>query len=317
MRIAIVGSGGVGGLLGAMLLRGGSEVAFLARGAQLEAMRAGGLRVEGPVGSFAVPVPAASDDPAQLGRADAVLIAVKTWQMDGLSERLRPMLAGGGFVVSLQNGVEARDRLAEVLGEQRVAGGLCHLISWIEQPGLVRQVGPVPRVTVGEWEGGGSERLVRLAAELTRAGITAKIAPQIRAAVWDKALFVESFGAVGAVLRLPAGAWRAQPEPRAMLEEAMRETDEVARAAGAELGEPAIERALSFVDAVPAESTTSMHRDLLAGKPSELDEQTGAIVRAADRLKIPAPLHKYLYACLLPHERAARATATLHAWRSR
>src|SRR5437879_5165829 len=120
MRIAIAGTGAVGGLLGALLLRGGAEVAFVARGAQLAAPRA--------VGSFTVPVALASDDPAALGAADAVIVAVKAWQMDGLAESLRPLLAQGGFVVSLQNGVEAHDRLASVLGAERVAGGLCHLI---------------------------------------------------------------------------------------------------------------------------------------------------------------------------------------------
>lgn len=307
MRIAIVGTGAVGGLLGALLSRGGAEVSFVARGAHLEALRREGLRVEGAVGSFSVPPPRASEDPAALGPHDAVLVAVKSWQVAGVAPSLRPLLSGGGFAVPLQNGLEARDRLAAALGAERVAGGLCHMISWVERPGLIRQTGFAPSVTVGEWPGGGSDRLEALRAAFDRAGVAATVSPDIQAAVWEKALFVEALGAVGAAVRLPVGAWRAVSESRALLTSAMTETDAVARAGGTKLGQPAIDRALARIDALPPDATASMQRDVAAGRPSELDDQTGAIVRIAAQRTVEVPVHRFLLGCLVPHERAARA----------
>lgn len=301
MRIAVVGAGGVGGLLGALLARAGSEVSFVARGAQLAALRSAGLQVEGTVGNFGTGPLRAAEDPGALGAQDAVLCAVKTWQVASVAESLRGL---GGFVVPLQNGLEAHDRLAAVLGEERVVGGLCHMFSQIERPGVIRQSGLQPSVTVGEWKGGGSPRLEALRAELERAGVAARIAPAVQAEVWEKALFVEALGAVGAAVHLPVGRWRSVPEARAIVVGAMSETRAVARAHGVELPESAIERALQRIDGLPPEGTTSMQRDLAAGRPSELDDQTGAIVRLADRRAVPVPVHRFLLGCLLPHARA-------------
>ncbi len=311
MRVVVVGTGGVGGLVGALLARAGAEVAFVARGANLEALRTRGLRVEGAIGNFAVLPLEASDDPALLRPADVVLVALKTWQVAAMAPRLTPLLAGGGFVVPLQNGLEAHGRLAAGLGAERVVGGLCHMISWSEGPGLIKQTGPAPGITVGEWGGGLSPRLEALAALLTSAGIRPTLTKRVQADLWEKALFVEAYGAVGAVARLPLGRLRAAPETRALLEQAMTETARVAAASGQVLADGPVERAMARVDLLPAEATASMHRDLLAGRPSELDDQTGAILRAAQRAGLgdSVPLHRYLFACLWPHEQTARSGA--------
>lgn len=306
MRVAIVGAGGVGGLLGALLARAGAQVSFVARGAALQALRERGLRIEGAVGSFSVgPLPA-SADPALLAPVDVALVAVKAWQVPALAPGLAPLLAPGGFAVPLQNGVVAYEQLASALGPERAAGGLCHMIAFVDEPGLVRQAGAPPSVTVGEWQGGGSERLERLCALLSGAGISAKVSKNVRNAVWEKALFVEALGAVGAAVRLPVGRWRAVPEARALLTGAMREIDALAWASGIELGPAAIDRALARIDALPADGMASLQRDLAAGRPSELDDQTGALVRIAAQLSVPTPIHHFLLGCLAPHERAAR-----------
>lgn len=150
MRVAIVGAGGVGGLLGGLLARAGTEVVLVARGAALEAVRRGGLQVDSPLGAFAAPMAAAADDPAALPAVDAVLVAVKAWQVAELAPRLVPLLAPGAVVVPLQNGVEAADRLAAALGAERVAGGVINVLAWIEAPGAVKHVGDAPRVFMGE-----------------------------------------------------------------------------------------------------------------------------------------------------------------------
>jgi 2-dehydropantoate 2-reductase len=305
MRIAVVGAGGVGGLFGGLLARSGAEVALVARGRQLQAIRANGLRVESPLGSFAVPAPA-QEDPAALGPADAVLVAVKTWQVKEVAPRLGPLLAPGAVVVPMENGVEAADELAGALGEGPVAGGLCHVLAWIEAAGVIRHTGPPPRVTLGERGGGGSERLERLAAALRAAGMEVAIAPDIQAALWEKFLFIDPFGSVGALTRSSAGAMRSDPESRAMLIGAMREVEAVARARGVAIPPGAVERALARIDSLPAEATASMQRDLAAGRPSELLEQTGAVVRLGSEAGVPVPLHEFVYGRLLPRERAAR-----------
>jgi 2-dehydropantoate 2-reductase len=307
MRFTVVGVGGVGGLLGGLLARAGADVGLLARGRQLEALSRNGLRLEGDVGTFSIPHVTAADDASRLSPADVVLVAVKAWQVAGIAPTLKPLLAPQGFVVPLQNGVEAHDQLATALGDARVVGGLCHLIGYLTEPGVVHQSGGAPSVTVGEWSCGGSARLAELVATLKGAGIAAKVVDDIRAAVWEKALFVEPFGAVGAVIGLPAGRWRDIPESRRLLTDAMREIDSVAKANGVTLGEPAIERALARIDKLPTDATASLHRDLHAGRPSELQDQTGAIVRIAAARSVEVPIHRYLLAALLPRDTPASA----------
>jgi 2-dehydropantoate 2-reductase len=306
MRIAVVGAGAVGSLLGGLLARAGNEVAFVARGAQLAALRQGGLSVDSPRGTFRVADPEASDDPASLQPAEAVLVAVKGWQVREVAARMRPLLAPGAFAVPLENGVEAADVLARTLGEDHVVGGLCHLIAWIEAPGLVRHVGDALRVTMGERAGGRSARLERLAAVLQAARIDALVTDDIDAASWEKFLFIAALGGVGAVTRSPIGVVRSTPEARDLLRRAMEEVAAVARARGVRLREDAVQRALSTIDRLPVDATASMQRDIQAGRPSELLDQTGAVVRLARDAGVPAPVHEFLFGALLPQEEAAR-----------
>ena len=306
MRIAIVGTGGVGALVGGLLARGGSEVAFVARGANLSALRDRGLSVNSPRGTFRLDRVEVTDDPAILAPADVVLVAVKGWQVREVAPRLTPLLAREGFAVPLENGVEAADDLAEALGEHRVAGGLCHMLAWLEAPGVVRHVGELLRVTVGERHGGGSARLDRLVDTLGAAGIDAVVADDISAALWEKFLFISSFGGVGAVTRSPVGAFRAVPESRALLVSAMEEVAALARARGIRLAPDAVDRALATLDRLPADATASMQRDIQAGRPSELGDQTGAVMRLARESSVPVPAHAFILASLLPQEQAAR-----------
>ncbi|HEU4384802.1 MAG TPA: 2-dehydropantoate 2-reductase [Anaeromyxobacteraceae bacterium] len=306
MRIAMVGAGGVGGLFGGLLARAGEQVAFVARGAHLEAIRRDGLKVESPLGSFTVRA-SASDDPAALGKFDAVVVAVKAWQVKEVAPRLEPLLGPETVVVPMENGVEAAGELAAALGAGPVAGGLCHVMAWIEAPGAVKHAGFGPRVTLGELGGGGSERLERLAAALRRAGMEAAVVDDIRTALWEKFLFIDPLSTVGAATRAKVREMLAVPETRALLLAAMREVEALGLRSGARLSGDAVERTLKRVEALPADATASMQRDVLAGRPSELQEQTGAVVRLGRAAGVPVPVHEALYAALLPQERKARA----------
>lgn len=308
MRIAIVGAGGVGGVFGGLLAHAGHEVAFVARGANLDAIRKDGLRVHGPWGTHVVH-PAAAADPAGLvGGApfDAVLVCVKAGQVREVATSLGPLVGDGTLVVPLQNGVEAAGVLAEVLGPERVAGGLCHVFAWREGPGEFRTTGTPLQITLGELGGPPSPRLTRLAEAIRGAGAGAVLADDVVAAAWEKFLFIDPFGSVGSVTRAPIGVTRTEPRTRALLVAALEEVDAVARARGVALPADAVARTLSRYDELPAEGTASMQRDVAAGRPSELHEQTGAVVRLGEEAGVSIPVHRFLYAALLPQEAAAR-----------
>lgn len=309
MRIAIVGAGGVGGLLGGLLARSGAEVRILARGAHGHAIRAGGLRVDSPLGRFTAPVAAVSDDPAALGPADAVLVAVKAWQVSDVAPRLAPLVAAGGVAVPLQNGVEAAGRLAAALGEERVAGGIVSVLAWIEAPGSVKHVGGPPRVKIGERgerAARPSARLEALAGALRAAGAECEVVADIEGATWEKFLLIDPWGTVAAAARAPIGVVRTVPESRALLVAAMEEVARLARARGVSLPDDVVAKTLASVDGFPFEGTASMQRDLGAGRPSELADQTGAVIRLARDAGVPVPIHEVLHAALVPQERAAR-----------
>lgn len=309
MRIAIVGAGGVGGLLAGLLARAGSEVSVVARGPQLDAIRRDGLAVDSPLGTFAARPAALADDAAALGPVDAALVCVKAWQVAEVAPRLAKLLAPAGVVVPLQNGVEAADRLADALGEAPVAGGIVHVLAWLAGPGRVKHVGRPPRVTLGERgarAGASSARLDALAAALSAAGVDARVVADVEAASWEKFLLVEPWGTVSAAARAPIGVVRGVPETRALLEAAMREVVAVGRARGVAIPGEAVDAALAIVDGVVPEGTASMQRDIATGRKSELLDQAGAVVRLGRAAGVPVPVHEALLAVLLPQERAAR-----------
>jgi 2-dehydropantoate 2-reductase len=309
MRIGIAGAGGVGGLLAGLLARGGHEVHLVARGAALEAVRARGVSVDSPLGAFTARVAAASDDPAALGPCDAVIVAVKAWQVEALAPRLAPMIAPGGVAVPLQNGVLAPDQLARGLGDARAAAGIMNVLAWLVGPGAVKHAGPRLEIVMGERgerARAPSARLEALAAALRAVGCAVTVTEDAEAAVWQKAALIEPWGAVCAAARAPVGVVRTLPETRGLLLAAQAELLAVARARGVRVAPDAREKALAILDSVPPESTASMHRDLAAGRPSELEDQVGAIVRLARDAGVAAPVQEALHAALLPMERAAR-----------
>jgi 2-dehydropantoate 2-reductase len=313
MRIVIVGAGGVGGLVGGLLAHSGADVAFVARGRQLEALKTNGLRVESPRATFHLKSVEAAADPAELPPADVVMVAVKSWQVAEIAASLEPLVATGGYVVPLQNGVEAASTLVAALGEERVAGGLCAMLAWLEAPGLIKHAGRTLRIVLGErnhQRGGASVRLTALAQQLRAAHIDVELSDDIEAAAWEKFLFIAPFGAVAAVTRVPAGIVRSVPESRALLEKAMNEVAAVARARGVRLRSEAVGGALAQVDALLPDATASMQRDIQAGRPSELQDQVGAIVRMARERSVEVPANEFLLAALLPQELNARKAAS-------
>jgi 2-dehydropantoate 2-reductase len=310
MRVAVFGTGGVGGYFGGRLAEAGHDVFFLARGAHLEAMRRDGLHVDSIAGDFVVRPARAFENPSEVGPVDVVLVAVKAWQVPDAGRAMAPLLGPETFVVPLENGVEAADQLAAAVGEDRVLGGLCKVLSFVAGPGHIRHTGVAPRIEFGERRGRRTDRVTALRdAFATARAVSVATPDDIEAATWEKFLFIAPLSAVGAVTRLPAGVWRRVPETRALLEAAMREVLAVAQARGVAIGDESMRRTLSYVDALPADATGSMQRDLLEGRPSELEAQTGAVVRLGAAAGVPVPANTFLYAALLPGERRARGMA--------
>jgi 2-dehydropantoate 2-reductase len=314
MDIAVFGTGGVGGYFGGKLAKlaeeenQGLKVTFIARGPHLDAMRESGLRVDSIKGDFLVKHVEATDDPAEVGQVDAVVVGVKTWQVPEAGKSMLPMVGPNTFVVPLENGVDAPAQLAEVLGREHVLGGLCHIVSFIAAPGYINHAGLEPHVAFGELDGRKSERIQRLQETFERAGVWAEIPDDIQVAMWEKFLFIAAISGVGAVTRAPAGIMREIPGTRQMLQQAMEEVVEVALAHNVKLSEDIVEKTLRFIDNLPNGATASMQRDIIEGRPSELESQNGAVVRLGAEKGIPTPIHIFLYSSLLPQEMKARGT---------
>ena len=309
MKFAIFGTGGVGGYFGGRLAEAGEDVTFIARGAHLDAIRRNGLAVESVAGAFRVLPAKATDDPGTIGPVDAVVVAVKAWDVREAGAAMRPLVGPQTTVIPLENGVEAPDELAAILGEERVLIGLCKIWSNIKAPGIVRHRGVEPSLAFGERNGGTSERVERLRETFRRAkSVTVETPADARVALWQKFVFIAPFSGVGSVTRSPAGAIRSSPETHAMLRESMRETQEVGRARGVPLSGDTFEKTLAFFDrSLPEDATCSMQRDVQEGRPSELEYQTGAIVRLGREAGVPTPVNDFLYAALLPQEKQARS----------
>ncbi len=301
------GTGAVGGYFGGRLAQAGESVAFIARGEHLRALRRGGLRVDSVAGDFLISPCEATDDPSAVGAVDAVLVGVKAWQVPEAAQAMRPLVGPGTAILPLQNGVEAPRQLAEALGRERVLGGLCKIIVQLVGPGHIRHSGAEPYVALGELDGGRSERVERLGAALEGAGVTIEVPADIEVAMWEKFLLIAAISGVGAATRASLGPLLAVPETRRLLERAMREIEAVARGHGVLVAADAVERTLAFFESLPGDGTASMQRDVMAGRPSELESQNGAVVRLGRSVGVPTPVHDFLYASLLPQERAARS----------
>ena len=306
MRFAIFGVGAIGGYFGGRLAQADEEVAFIARGEHLEALRTKGLRVDSINGDFVLPAVTATDDPSRIGAVDVVLVGVKTWQVPAAAESMRPLLGEDTLVLPLQNGVEAPDQLAKILGREHVCGGLAKIISYIAGPGHIRHTGADPYIALGELDNQPSDRLERLRRALQRSGVSAEIPPDITAALWAKFLFVASWGGVGAITRAPIGVIRSVSQTRRMLEGSMQEIYEVADALNVNLAPDAVSAAMGFIDTLPPNGTTSMQRDIIENRPSEIESWTGAVVRFGRDAGVPVPINEFTYNSLLPLERKAR-----------
>ncbi len=306
MRIAVVGAGGVGGYFGARLAQDGEDVAFVARGAQLDVLRGQGLRVESPRGNAVLGPQRATDDAREIGPVDAVLLCVKTWQLAEAIGSIRPLIGPDTCVVPFQNGVEAADELSAALGPGPVLGGVAKIVAFVAAPGVIRDLGGPTAAAFAELDNRPSARVERLRDAFRGARLEVETPADIQAAIWSKFLFVASAGGVGAVARMPIGVLRRVPETRRLLAGGMTEIAALARARGVRLPDDIVGRTMAFADTLPADGTASLQRDIAEGRRSELDWWSGAVVRLGRAAGVATPIHAFIYDSLLPSELHAR-----------
>ncbi len=307
MRIGIFGSGGVGGYFGGRLAQAGEEVVFIARGDHLQALQASGLRIESFKGDLHLPSVQATSDPAQAGPVDMVLLAVKSWHLAEAIQALRPMIGEHTGVLSLGNGVDAPGLLLDAYGTQHSMAGLCRISSILVSPGHIRHVAIDPIVAIGELDNRHSARVEALRAAFEHAGINISIPTDILAAMWEKFIFIAAMSGVGSITRSPAGVFRSLPGARRILEGVVAEIVQVGRERGVNLPADVAAKTLVIADSLPHETNASMVRDIMGGRPSELEAQNGAVVRMGAEAGVATPFNQFIYECLLPQELEARS----------
>lgn len=301
MRIGIMGTGGVGGYYGALLASTGlHDVAFIARGHHLEAIRKNGLRVKSVLGNLTVSPARATDRPAEIGPVDLILFTTKTYHTDEAVLLIKPMVNESTVIVSFQNGVDAAERIGAVVGRERVLGGVTWLSAAVEAPGVIGQYSQFRRIVLGELDGRKTKRLEDIAGVLQDAGPTVEVTENIAKVLWTKFVFISSVSAVGSLARVTFGEVREVPEARAVLKEAIGEVAAVARAGGVELDGDVVDKTLEFVDGSAFGIKPSMQRDVEAGKVNELESMVGIVVRKGEELGVPTPFMRHAYAMLKP-----------------
>jgi 2-dehydropantoate 2-reductase len=300
MRIVVMGAGGTGGYFGAKLARAAEDVTFVARGAHLDAVRAGGLRVRSDIeGEWTVPATAVERADG-LPAADVVLFCVKSFDTDTAAELIRPVVGPATGVLTVQNGVDNEDRLIARLGAGHVIGGVAQVFATIEAPGMIRHT-LLGRLRFGELDGAETARVRAFRDVCARALIPAEIVPDIRAALWDKYVFLVAHAGMTALTRCPAGVIRRLPETRAMYRLLLEELAALARAEGAGIAPDAVEQGMAALDALGAGAFSSLHHDLTRGKRLELEALHGHAVRLGERHRVPTPTLLAVYAGLRPY----------------
>jgi 2-dehydropantoate 2-reductase len=292
MRIAVMAAGAVGGYFGARLAQAGHQVAFVARGRQLEALRAHGLRVASPLGDVHLPGVDVTDDPAGIGPVDLVLFGVKLWDTVTAAEASKPLLGDGTGIVSFQNGVAKDDILRQALGAEHVIGGVCYISATIAEPGLIRHSGTLAKLVFGEYDGSLSPRVRQFRDACADSGIDAEVSDQIERAIWEKFVFIVGLSGTTSLARSAVGPIRSHPRARAFLHDVMAEVVQAARAQGVPLPAGYADEQLAFIDGLPAGTTSSMLRDLEHGHRLEVDWLSGDVVERGARLGVATPSNR-------------------------
>jgi 2-dehydropantoate 2-reductase len=306
MKIAVFGTGGVGGYYGGLLARDGHEVAFIARGDHLAAIRKNGLQVKSIHGDFTISPARATDVPADIGQVDLVLFCTKTYATEEAAREAKPLVGRATTVLSLQNGIDAAERIGAAVGMEHMLGGATWISVAIEAPGVIKQVSQFRRVVLGELDGKSTPRAKAIHKALLDTGITAELSANILKTLWTKFVFIAAASSFGSLTRLPIGDYRSVPETRSLMIALMREVEALGRARGIALDANVVEQSLAFVDSAGPSIKASMQLDVEAGRRSEIESMIGVIGRLGREASLLTPVADMVYAALLPIELKAQ-----------
>ncbi|MBI3527475.1 MAG: 2-dehydropantoate 2-reductase [Betaproteobacteria bacterium] len=298
MKIAIIGSGGVGGYFGARLSASGEDVTFIARGAHLDAMNTNGLKVLSALGDLHLPKVKAATDTKTIGQVDVVMIAVKLWSTEEAAQSARPLIGPQTVAVSFQNGVVAVDTLVPILGKAHVMGGVANIAALIEAPGVIRHNGAMANLFFGELDGSRSARSQGFYEACKKANINTELVADVHRAIWEKFVRLVTLSAMTSLTRMPAGPLRADPDTRALMQQVMEEVIAVGRAKGVKFEADIAAKQMSNIDSIPPTMVASMCGDLRRGNRLELPWLSGTVAKLGKELGIPTPANQFVYAAL-------------------
>lgn len=306
MKILIMGTGGVGGYYGGLLAQQGNEVTFISRGAHLYAIRHEGLKIKSVHGDFTIFPANATEDPAKVEPVDLILFCVKTYNTDEAADAIKSAVSPQTVVLSLQNGIDAAERIGKVVGLEHVIGGATWLSAAVEEPGVIRQISQFRRIVFGELGGDRSERIQSIYEVLNQTGITVEVSENIQKILWTKFVFIAAASSMGSLTRLGMGDYRSIPESRGLLTSIMQEVASLASAQGVALDPDVVQKSLEFTDNAAPHIKPSMQLDVESGRRTELESMVGVIGRKGRELGVPTPVADFVYGSLLPIELKAR-----------
>ena len=308
MRVLIFGTGGVGGYFGARMAEAGMDVIFLARGDHFEALNNKGLILKSINGDLHLhPIKAVKDTSGVTTEIDLIILGVKAYQIETTTDLLQPIISKNTIILPLQNGVEVVDQLLRRINKKNIIAGFCKIYTKIEGPGIIRHFAHDPELLIGELDNSKSPRIIKLKKELDKAKFKTTIPEDIHAELWKKFMFICSVSGMGALTRITIGEMYESESIRHMIKKTAQEIYELASSKEIILSRNTVNLILHFIEKQPYDSTSSLQRDMMAEKPSELENFNGYIVKEAPKYGLETPINGFIYQCLLPQELKARS----------
>ncbi len=308
MEILVYGIGGVGGYFGGKLANAGLSVSMIARGEHLKQIQKHGLEVESIKGDFKIKPTVATSDVSEVPKPDLVILGIKSWQIPSVAKELEPIIGENTVVLPLQNGADNYEKLIEILPEKNVLAGLCLIVSFLEEPGKIKHASFEPKIVFGEIDNSKSDRVLKIKDILDEAGIENEVPDDIQLEIWKKFLFICTVSGIGGLTRVPINEIRDSEYLFEMMKNTAREIIEVGKAKNIPLSEKNLELVFEIINSQPEGTTASTQRDIMNGKPSELENFNGYIVKQGEKLGVETPVNRCIYECLKPMEEQARKT---------
>jgi len=308
MKIAIIGTGGVGGYFGGKLSQAGHDLTFLARGEHLKAIQSNGLIVKSILGDFIANPVKATDQIKNIDKPDLVILGIKAWQVKDIGLELPQIMDKQTVILPLQNGVLAAEELKELVNPKHVIAGLCRIISKIDAPGIINHMGVMPTIVFGELNNAKTDRIRKISDVFTQAGINNRIADDIEAELWRKFISICVSGLM-AITRSTYGEILDVKETRQLMFDLLNEIYTLSQKMGIKIESDFVEKTVSYIQGFAHNMTSSLARDVWEGKPSEIEYQNGTVVKLAEKYGVATPINKFIYDCILPMEKRAREMA--------